>query len=54
MAMSNNFVALIVVMVTWVCAGIMSTQNAYVEYIQMLVYRLLLEKWQEENLEIHN
>lgn len=52
--MSNNFVALIVVMVTWVCVGIMSPQNAYVEYMQMLVYGLLLEKWQEENLEIHN
>lgn len=52
--MSNNFVALIVVMVTWVCAGVMSPQNAYVEYMQMLVYELLLKKWQEENLEIHS
>lgn len=51
MAVSNNFVALIVVMVAWVCVGVMSPQNVYVEYMQILVYELL---WQEENLEIHN
>lgn len=41
--MSTNFVASIVVMVTWAGAGVVSPQNVYVEYIQMLVYELLLK-----------
>lgn len=32
----------------------MSLQNAYVEYVQMLVCELLLKKWHEEKLEIRS